>query len=447
MKRIILATLCVIFSVGLFAQKALIIHKKDGTILEVPFKAISSFGFKGKAVVNDNDYTSISNFRLYSGVNIDMTFTVNNHFDDPYITTDSGYGEIWGVVYSTTPNVTVETGTILEQNIQRKGSEDRPSWDILFGESQTFAGVRNQYRVDLEYETTYHIRSFVYNSKYNKYFYSKELSVNTGKPSMAYYGVTADPAQFAETGYVMPTDSAWASFAERFPYFKFKNTVSDSIYNAWNNYLTPERIASLKSQCNTVYECCEGMLYMLDNIDDEFGNYALDFYDDEITLAGYTENTSLANCDATSPTHVTCDATWNIPNNEYWEYRGYSLSSKQAVEIPFSKPLMANYYYKVEVTFAPDVTQADTLPTKSNISFYGLNESGRNARLMVNRNYLTNPYSATVATMDSVVAGGFGEGYVEIQQGALIRETQYSRVLRISQIKVIPIGPAKKDEE
>ena len=451
MKRIILATLCVIFSVGLFAQKALIIYKKDGTKMEIPLKGIESFEFVGKGLVHDGEYISLSNMQLHSGVNLDATFTVNFHSDNPNIMSETpDYGYNWGILYSTTPNVTVESGELIQlDNSQTKTLSNlvNDSVNALIGNSSRLSGLTNRNPINLEYETTYYIRAFVKSEVSNnvvKHFYSNEISVNTGKPAMIYYGVTADPAQYAETGYVMPTGSAWASFIERFSYF---NRYSESILDAWNNYLTPERIASIKSQCNTVYECREGMLYILDNIGDDFYKYALDFYDDAFAMDGYTEDTKLLSCDATSPTHVTCDATWNIPNNEYWEYKGLATTSNQSVEIPFSQPLMANFYYNVEITFAPDVSEAETLPTKYDVSIYGSNEKGNSRKIMTVKNQVTNVGAVTVATLDSIQVPYFGEASVEIKQTASRNDKIYSRILRISQIKVTPVGPINKDEE
>ena len=444
MKRIISAALCVIFSVGLFAQKALIIHKKDGTKLEIPFKAISSFDFVGKAVVNDGEYTSLSDIQLHSGTNLDVTLTVGFHSDNPYIKEATpSYGNNWGILYSTTPNVTVETGELIPLSREQTSTITNLANAMCYAKFGESAKIHLD-RVDLEFETTYYIRSFVRGN--DKYYYSKEASINTGKPTMAFYGADVDPAQYAETGYVMPTDNAWLSFSGRFPYF-YEDGYYESILDIWHKYLTPKRIASIKSQCSTVYECREGMLYILDNIDDDFGKYAFDLYDDAFTMDGYTEDATLKNCDDTSPTHVTCDATWNIPNNCYWEYKGVTISSSQAVKIPFSQPLMASLYYNVEITFAPDVSGAETLPTKYDVSLYGLTKKNTSKKIMQVRNQETNVGAVTVATLDSIQVPCFGEAYVEITQSAKRTEKIYSRILRIAQIKVIPIGAMNKDDE
>ena len=115
MKRIFLAGLCAIFSMGLFAQKALIIHKTDGTRLEIPMEAVKGFDFKAKAIVNDGDYTQIANTTLHSGEQLDITFTAEFHTEDPFISKETPcYGENWGILYATTPNVTVENGELLQ---------------------------------------------------------------------------------------------------------------------------------------------------------------------------------------------------------------------------------------------------------------------------------------------------------------------------------------------
>ena len=206
MKRIISAILCVIFSVGLFAQKALIIYKKDGTKMEIPLKGIEGFEFVGKGLVHDGEYISLSNMQLYSGVNLDATFTVNFHSDNPYIKEATpSYSNNWGILYSTTPNVTIETGELIQldySQTDRLSNLANGSVNALIGKSSSLSGLTNREPMNLEYETTYYIRAFVRSEVSNnvvKHFYSNEISVNTGKPAMIYYGVTADPAQYAET--------------------------------------------------------------------------------------------------------------------------------------------------------------------------------------------------------------------------------------------------------
>ena len=115
MKRVFLTIFCAIFALGLFAQKVMIIHKTDGTKIEMPIESVKGFDFLGKAQVNDGDYTQISNIRLHSGVNLDIVFDVDFHAEDPYISAVKVpvYGEDWGILYSTSPNVTVENATLM----------------------------------------------------------------------------------------------------------------------------------------------------------------------------------------------------------------------------------------------------------------------------------------------------------------------------------------------
>ena len=127
MKRIILTSLCAIFTLGLFAQKALIIHKTDGTKVEIPMSAVQGFAFGGKAIVNDDDYVQLTDVQLHSGVALDMTFGINLHTDDPHLCAveNPQYGEDWGVLYATTPEVTIENGELVvldEKQVQRPSS-------------------------------------------------------------------------------------------------------------------------------------------------------------------------------------------------------------------------------------------------------------------------------------------------------------------------------------
>ena len=449
MKRIFLVGLCAIFSMGLFAQKALIIHKTDGTKLEIPMEAVNGFDFKGKAIVNDGDYTQIANTTLHSGEQLDITFTAEFHTEDPFISKETPcYGENWGILYATTPNVTVENGELLQP---AKGHElaiesfVQGAIDVQFGESRSFSGNYVLSSADLDFETTYYIRTFVLRPSNSdiyeeEYFYSKEQSVYTGKPTMLYYGATIDPALYAKTGYVMPSDSAWMSLADRYPYIAVKGTCAEVIKEHWNDYLTPERLAALKPLCTTTYECCDGILYILDFIDDDFAQYAINLYDDEFTTSGNTEEYNQS-----TVTLIECDASWNVPNNCYWEYKPATPTGNPDLTIKLSKPLMANYNYTIEVMFAPDITQTDTLPSKFNLTFEYTSENGKLKRMILGKDLQTNDQLGTVFTFDSLSVGGFGEAALEIKGRVGSRETQYSRILRIAQIKVTPLGPIEEE--
>lgn len=453
MKRIFLAGFCTIFSMGLFAQKALIIHKTDGSKLEIPMEAVTGFEFKGKAIVNDDDYTRITKTTLHSGKELDITFTAEFHTDDPFILKNPPtYGENWGILYATIPNVTIETGELLQpikgQSLTIEDFE-RGTIDVQFGESKSSLGNHILSSVDLEYKTTYYFRTFVRRSSNSdiyeeEYFYSKEQSVYTDKPTMLYYGATIDPTHYAQTGYVMPSDSAWMSLAERYPYIAVRGTCADLIKEHWNEYLTPERIAALKPQCATTYECSDGTLYILDSIGDDFAQYAINLYDDEFTTSGYTEDYS----QITTDTLIECEASWNVPNNRYWEYKPIIVTGNPDPTIKLSKPLMANYNYTIEIMFAPDITQTDTLPSKFNLTFEYTSENGKLKRMILGKDLQTNDQLGTVFTFDSLSVGGFGEVSLEFKGRVATRENQYySRTLRIAQIKVTPLGIKEEGEE
>ena len=458
MKRIILTGLCAAFSFGLFAQKSLIIHMKDGTRKEIPMVAVEGFDFSGKAIVNDGDYTDISNSALHSDTELNITFKANFHTEDPVIGAkeDPVYGTDWGVLYGTTPDVTIEDGTIVQvSEKQLKYVHDllNQSIDVVFGEAKTFNGIVNDAPVDLEFETSYYLRTFVRKPADNyleeKYFYSKELHINTGKPYMRYYGVTIDTAPYAETGYIIPSESAWRALKDQNPLFAGGDSITLMEY--WQQCLRPEYIPLLKPLCSSVYECSDGKLYILDTINDDFVKYVVSILDDEMLMTGYAIDPELAGTNqsvykGSTQTHVQCDAKWNVPNNEYWKYTNTSPVGNPTITYVLPNPSLGNYTYKIEVTFAPDTELSDTelenaKPNKVTISYYCREADGTKKKTQLAKKVEIDTREVVTLTFDSVVASGFGWAELEIKGEVGAREKNYDRVLRIAQIKVTPLGP------
>ncbi len=450
MKRMILAGLSVVFSIGLFAQKALIVHKTDGTTEEFPMEALRGFYFAGKAIVNDGDYVSLST-SLRSDVSLAIDVAVEFHTNDPILAREyPQYGENWGILYSTSPDVTLENGTLVELDRQSIESIAEGSFSFCCTEipKNNILPEQDSYSLmTLDFETTYYFRAYVRRSSnygYEEaYFYSKEQAVYTDKPKMVYYGATIDPTPYAQTGYVMPSDSSWISLAERCPYIAVNGTCSDAIKGHWNTFLTVERIDSLKPLCTMVYECSDGMLYVLDSIGDDFAEYVTDSYDDEYVMSGYTELDDFM----TVQSYVECSEEWGVPSNGYWKYAPASSRGNVGATYALSQPMLAGYLYTIEVTFAPDTEQVDTVPTRYDITYVYLNEKGKKNRVQFARQALASQNECTVVTFDSLVAGGFGEASIEIKSNVPSREYKYySRTLRIAQIKVTPVGPYKQQE-
>lgn len=453
MKRIILTGLCAAFSFGLFAQKSLIIHMKDGTKKEIPMVAIDGFDFSGKAIVNDGDYTDISNSALHSDTQLNITFKANFHAEDPAIVAmyEPVYGEDWGILYGTTPEVTIENGTLIELSDNQLKNFHYLSYqsvEVAFGEAKTFNGISNKVPVDLDFETSYYFRTFVRKpaDSYQDelYYYSKELHINTGKPYMRYYGVKGDTAPYAETGYVMPTNEAWEALKEQNPHFVGGKV--DSLMAIWQQYLTPERIAQLKPQCTTAYDCSDGKLYLLDAIGDDFAEFAIDLLNDAFVMTGYVPETGYTQ---STQTYMECDEKWNVPNNEYWEYRPSSPTGNPRLTYVFPQSLLGNYNYKVEITLAPNTELTDeelakAKPNKFSISYYCIGADGRKSKKTeIAKKIEVDTREVITLTYDSVTALGFGQAELEIKGEIGARETKYDRVIRIAQIKVTPIGPVE----
>lgn len=451
MKRTIITGFFALCALVLFAQqekeKVMYIKLTDGTVLEYHVSAIrGEMYFKGKAVVKDDDYTQISRADLVlDGTRININLTAEFCCDDPNVTTGN-YMRDWGIVYSTSPDVTIENGTLIDLSnlgfVMYNNDMDLTSGSISFkmGESVSVNSSTDVY-ADLEYNTTYYFRSYVRcptpDFRDEQYFYSKEQSVNTGKPSMEYYDIHTIPAYAAEYGYVFPTEEAWATFDEQYPYFEC--CINDVIFAAhWNDYLTPERHEALKAQCTTVHECAEGKLYLLDTVGEEFFEYLLGVYAVEYTMPGYTE--LLDESTHTVGAYVECDASWNVPGNGYWKYTA-DEKKNPSIQIQLSKDMLANYRYKVELTLAPNTDPEETLPSKVTVKIFYATGGVTIANKLV-----TNVGECTVITADELVSNSFGEASIEILSDMKIgpEGKKYSPILRVAQIKVIPCGPSSE---
>lgn len=447
MKRIILTSLCAIFTLGLFAQKALIIHKTDGTKVEIPMETLQGFDFSGKGLVKDDDYVQLTNLQLHSGTVLDITLSISFHTDDPYLSTLTNlqYGQDWGILYATTPDVSIENGELVvldDKQIARVTSLKKALLEnIPFGESKTLDGLKNPSPIDLEFESTYYFRAFVRrpasDGSEETYFYSKEQSLYTDKPTMLYYGVEVNPALYAESGYVMVSAEAWTAFMAQYPHFAGGEPATDIFAELWNEYLTKQRIEQLKPQCTTVYECSDGTIYVLDAVGEDFANYLLALCNQPIIMSGYVDEEHYS---TSIQTHVECGEEWNIPNNEYWAYAPATSTGNPKVEFELSKPLLAGYKYKVEITFAPDIAGADKLPNKYNLTLTSMSSEGKKKTYKIVTNQVTEVLECTTVTFEDIPSEGFGNATFELAGKVGARDKAYSRILRIAQIKMTPVA-------
>ena len=452
MKRIFYTALCALMTLGASAQteKVMRVHMTDGTVKEYHVGALRDFSFTGLAVVSDDDYTQISQLDLVmegDGINFDIT--ANFGFDDPYII-GSRYGQDWGILYSTSPDVTVENGTLVElkspltkvdnlssHSVSFRFGESVRDWDDRYNEEGVYA--------DLEYATTYYFRSFVYRPAIGdlyeeQYFYSAVKSVAVGYPSMSIYGASILPDYVAEKGYVYPSYSAWSEFDEQYPYFECYS--NDDIFAAhWNDYLTPERHEALKAQCTTVHECAEGKLYLLDTVGEEFLQYLLDIYATEFVAD--LQTAVLDEASSTEATYVECDASWGVPGNGYWKYIA-AAKKNPFIELTLPKRMMRNYNYKIEITLAPNTEAEETLPSKVSARLCPI--SGGTVDLA--SKFETSVSECSVITLEGVKVNDFTEAGVEIEsvmnhsnRGGDVGK--FLPILRVAQVKVIPMGPVE----
>ena len=268
-----------------------------------------------------------------------------------------------------------------------------------------------------------------------QYFYSAVKSVAVGYPSMSIYGAYILPDYVAEKGYVYPSSSAWHEFDEQYPYFPYR------FDNHWNDYLTPERHEALKAQCTTVHECAEGKLYLLDVVGEEFLQYLLDIYATEFVAD--LQTAVLDEASSTEATYVECDASWGVPGNGYWKYTA-AAKKNPAIELTLPKRMMRNYNYKIEITLAPNTEAEETLPSKVSARLCPM----LGGTVDLASKFETSVSECSVITLEGVKVNYFTEAGVEIEsvmnhsnRGGDVGK--FLPILRVAQVKVIPMGPVE----
>lgn len=422
MKRILTLALCLASIVGMYAQKALIIHKTDGTKIEIPMKALNGFDFAGKAVVNDDDYTRIISTALHSGTELSMDIAAIFNFQDPYLQ-DRNNGRDFGVVYATSPDVDIETGTLLQMSADAIFSS--PHNDTLY---VSLSGE------NLEFETNYYFRSFIRRDFVcegidGEYFYSKVQCVNTGKPKMIYYGVDVDAKKYRKTGYVSVSTTALEAFIGSHAYLY--GCKANTLVELWEEYLTPETIAKLIPSCTARYDCDECMLYILETIDEGFLDFIIDKCSVEVAMSGETED--YANC---TDTVIVCKESWGVPGNAYWEYAGEGAASNPQLTYALSAFLLANHSYRLDIIVAPDVVKLENGLEIKPSKFYA-----NCANWKTSENIIANNEECATYTYE-FVTDKFAQAELVVRSNISSRErNKYDNTLRIVGIKLTPLGP------
>ena len=419
MKRYISMGLCMLLALSSSAQKVLIVHKTDGTKIEVPVMENPKFYTTGKAIVHDDDYTRIL------GTSVEIP---NDYPEMPTITVNFQQNcEIehqgGGICYATTPNVNVSNGTCI-------------SWDSDFvpNEDATIEFIA-------EHNTTYYIRSYA--MFMGEYYYSEEKIVHVDAPSMHWYREMLNPILAGISTCLIPTQQAWDDFIsqnKRHSQLLGLSSNQGELLTLWICYLTEEKSKQLTPLCEQ-YICNDGVLYVLNSIGDEFVQFILEYCSNASTLSGYSElgadsiNTSLS--------FIECEQKWNVPNNSYWEYKPLNTKSNIEVRMPLVLPVLADYNYKFKITLAPDVEQCDTLSTKIRVKLESPSMGGMKQTIIV-KDLITNLNECTTIIIEPVTMERFGSAILQIESNVSatqFRKGTYSRTLRIAQVEVIPIGP------
>ena len=412
MKKYIIAIVGLAFTLQMTAQKVLVIHKKDGSAIEVPFG--SNISFTGKAKVNDNEYTRLSNINLVTNVNEGekpyMEVTIDEKGTQAYGNFVPTEGK--GFLYSMTTGVTIESGKSVIPDAENKVT-----------------------LTDLDFNTTYYLRSYV--TYQGNIYYSQETPVNTGLPYMSWYGVKANPEKYKQTGYVHPTDAAlealFAKYSEN-----FKSSDSDfrikRLEEIWLDYLTENKAKELVAKCSSKLDCKDGTIYLLDEIGDDF----MAMFDNaEVNLKG-NEGILDTLCKSYSAIEEkVCDASLNVPNNTYYVFEPTTPNARPTIVYLIDRPMLAGRTYEVQITLAPNTYAEEGKPNYLTISHLNgnLTQGGDYSTNSLVKNYETNATACETLTY-TFTPSEFGENAIQIESRGIAALKKYDLAPRIATISV-----------
>ncbi len=413
MKIYIIAIVGLTFTLQMTAQKVLVIHKKDGSAIEVPFG--SNISFTGKAKVNNNEYTRLSNINLVADVNEGEKPYIEVTIDEQGTQTYGNFvpTEEKGFLYSTTTGVTIENGKSVVPDAENK---------VIL--------------TDLDFNTTYYLRSYV--TYQGNIYYSQETSVNTGLPYMSWYGVKADSEKYKQTGYVHPTDAALDVLFAKYPE-NFKSSDSDlqikRLEEIWLEYLTENKAKELAAKCVNKLECMDGTIYLLDEIGDDF----MTIFDNvEINLKGNEGLIDTLCAMYTKIETIVCDASLNVPNNTYYVFEPITANSRPTIVYLIDIPMIAGRTYELRVTMAPNTYAEDGKPNFLTISHLNgdLTQKGKYSTTSLANNCETNAVTCETLTY-TFTPSEFGGNAIRIEsRGIAALRDKYDLSPRIATISV-----------
>lgn len=353
MKKYILMAMCIVCTTNLLAQKDMVVHKKDGTILRIPMEMNPALDFWGKTQTKDNDYVTVSEIRGKKNSN---EITVSTPEGSNY--------NLWtfeecGVVVSATPGVTIENGL--------KAS--------LIDDEY----IKRHYQIEgnsLDYDTEYFYRAYV--CKYGLTYYSEEKSHIFYQDISSFIGYTPE-WDFEQSAYVMPTDTAFKIGFKVFTGIECSDTSLIVLKGEWKAYLTQDIAKELIAKGSELKKCHEGDLLYINEVGSDFFEalFTEGVFNIDIPNSINYENDYTRNCETPLP-KVDCDESWGIEGNAYWITTPTTnmVQPQIAVNLPYALP---GYSYKISVIFAPDTrAEADTLATRNKVrfNFFGSDEYG-----------------------------------------------------------------------
>ena len=199
-----------------------------------------------------------------------------------------------------------------------------------------------------------------------------------------------------------------------------------------------DKAKELAKSCTQKYDCEDGTIYLLDEIDDDFMNL---FGDVESVMYGTVGLEPLDDEKIYGPDTIVCPAELNVPNNTYYVFGPTRSSVNPSVTYRIDEPMLANKEYELEIVMAPAYEIADSLkkPTIVRISYYN-----DDVRQRLEDKLTIEPTECTYIKK-RITPEYFGQNMITVEANVKSSDFMRGRADRILRIARITVKPVKEE--
>lgn len=201
----------------------------------------------------------------------------------------------------------------------------------------------------------------------------------------------------------------------------------------WLEYLTKEKAEELVAKCPNKLECKDGIIYLLDEIGDDF----MTIFDNvEINLKGNEGIVDRLSYNYSEITTVECDPSLNVPNNTYYVFEPIESNPWPNIVYLIDRPMFVGHIYEVQITLAPNTYAEEGKPNHLGIMHLNGNitSGGEYLRTNLVRSCVTNNVTVCETLTYTFSPKEFGENAIRMSSRGV--ETKYDLAPRIATIKV-----------